>query len=313
MIRNDCRPIQLDLAIPMALAQEFLTEEDDLISDLLPSMLLSPTIALNRDQKFQPQYEPVAVHPQGTCPRECGHTHLTKSSKVSLVEQQNTLIMQNRYAFIVPKRCYKKDEGSDKNDYRVHKFRPFCFANGCNERGPISFVDDRFAVFEWRLQHDCEANFAGSLYVKQPLPQLHPEHLVHNAKVDQAKGTDPATKAKLLHATFADSPALAARHARKRKHQGFTHPHNVTMEQPHSQQVSKKAPPPTPLTPDPTPQGGKRKLMPKVPEFSALPSPENPLPPTSDSDDGSQLSTDDFIACAEQKLKELSTGLSTTK
>jgi len=308
MIRNDCRPIQLDLAIPMALAQEFLTEEDDLISDLLPSMLLSPTIALNRDQKFQPQYEPVAVHPQGTCPRECGHTHLTKSSKVSLVEQQNTLIMQNRYTFIVHKRCYKKDEGSDKNDYRVHKFRPFCFAKGCNERGPISFGDDRFAVFEWRLQHDCEANFAGSLYVKQPLPQLHPEHLVHNAKVDQAKGTDPATKAKLLHASLADSPALAARHARKRKHQDI----NATMEQPHSQQVSKKAPPPTPLTPDPNSQGGKRKLMPKVPEFSALPSPENSLPPTPDSDDGSQL-TDDFIACTEQKLKELSTGLSTSK
>ena len=119
--------------------------------------------------------------------------------------------------------------------------------------------------------------------------------------MEQAKGMDPATKAKLVHQSIENSPALAARHARKRRHQEI----KATMEQP--QQVSKKAPTPMPLTPDPNSQGGKRKLMPKVPEFSALSTPELPLPPTPDSDDGSQQSTDDFIASAAQKLSELET------
>ena len=153
------------------------------------------------------------------------------------------------------------------------------------------------------FQHDCEANFEGSTYVRQPLPQLTPEHVAHNAKMDAAKGMDQATRAKLINSSIQGSAALAARHDRKRKRQEL----QASMEQPQNQ-VSKKASQPTPLTPDPHPEGSKRKLVPKAPEFSlALPTPAQSLPSTPGSDNDSQLSTDDFIASAEQKLKELAT------
>lgn len=267
-------------------------------------MILSPTISINREGKFEPQYEVVAIHLEGTCPRECGHTHIAIKANDGPKTQQDKQIQQRRYAHIAPKKCYKKGDECDKNDFHFNKFRPFCYANGCTERGPTPLNEDRFSAFNWRMEHDCEANFEGSTYVRQPLPQLTQEHLAHNAKIDVAKGMDQATRAKLINSSIQGSAALAARHTRKRKRQEL----QATMEQPQNQ-VSKKASQPTPLTPDPHPEGSKRKLVPKVPEFSfsALPTPAKSLPSTPGSDNDSQMSTDDFIATTEQKLKELVT------
>lgn len=267
-------------------------------------MILSPTISINREGKFEPQYEVVAIHLEGTCPRECGHTHIAIKANDGPKTQQDKQIQQRRYAHIAPKKCYKKGDECDKNDFHFNKFRPFCYANGCTERGPTPLNEDRFSAFNWRMEHDCEANFEGSTYVRQPLPQLTQEHLAHNAKIDVAKGMDQATRAKLINSSIQGSAALAARHTRKRKRQEL----QATMEQPQNQ-VSKKASQPTPLTPDPHPEGSKRKLVPKVPEFSfsALPTPAKSLPSTPGSDSDSQMSTDDFIATTEQKLKELVT------